>query len=487
LLQLVDEDLRLRLRDGLRVWEARQVFDAVKEQVAKSLNRSTDKFEALLRNPRDSNGENFEALLAAFATVAPSCLRGLGQSYEDLANDIEAGWSSAGTNQDFPEPWPKEHFTFEDLPYETAKLLPIPAPDLISFSTARYQEIELLPISFETAKLTITSKPDDRTKKKSSQQPVVEIHRSRGSAQVFYEPLRRENLPPGAIAEAADPLTLTLVEIPKGEFLMGSSPEDEEPERFIDVGPQHLVKLESFFMGQTPITQAQWREVAGWQPRDGESWGRELKPNPSHLRGGDNQKGGEARLFDGEANTDQRPVEQVSWEDAIEFCNRLSQRTGRHYSLPSEAQWEYACRAGSSTPFHFGETISPGLANFNGDYTYGDGPKGEYRKQTTPVGMFPANAWGLRDMHGNVLEWCLDQWHANYEGAPLDGSAWVDADANNVDVKRDDDYADRLLRGGSWLYRPGLCRSASRSRPRPDHVDHFVGLRVVCLPQGCFS
>jgi formylglycine-generating enzyme required for sulfatase activity len=495
LLQLVDEDLRLRLRDGLRVWEARQVFDAVKEQVAKSLNRSTDQFEALLRNPRDSKGENFEALLAAFATVAPSCLRGLGQSYEDLANDIEAGWSSYVSQEDSHEPWPKEHFTFEDLPYETAKLLPIPAPDLISFSTARYQEIELLPISFETAKLTITTKPDDRTKKKSSQQPVVEIHRSRGSAQAFYEPLQRENLPPGAIAEAADPLTLTLVEIPKGEFPMGSPP--EEPERYDDEGPQHLVKLESFFMAQTPITQAQWREVAGWQPWDGESWGRELKPNPSHFRGGDNQKGGKARLFDGEANTDQRPVEQVNWEDAIEFCNRLSQRTGRHYSLPSEAQWEYACRAGSITPFHFGETLSSELANFGGTEVYAGGLKGDWRRQTTPVGKslasvtsadaFPANDWGLQDMHGNVWEWCLDQWHPSYEGAPLDGSAWVDADANQANIKKDEESNDRLLRGGSWNDHPGLCRSAVRIRLQPGKVYDYVGLRVVCLPQGCSS
>ncbi len=495
LLQLVDEDLRLRLRDGLRVWEARQVFDAVKEQVAKSLNRSTDKFEALLRNPRDSNGENFEALLAAFATVAPSCLRGLGQSYEDLANDIEAGWSSAGTNQDFPEPWPKQHFTFEDLPYETAKLLPIPPSDLISFSTACYQEMELLPISFETGKLTITSKPEDRTKKKSNQKPVIEIHRSIGSAQAFYEPLQRKNLPPGAIAEAADPLTLTLVEIPQGEFPMGSPP--EEPERYDDEGPQHLVKLESFFMAQTPITQAQWREVAGWQPWDGESWGRELKPNPSHFRGGDNQKGGKARLFDGEANTDQRPVEQVNWEDAIEFCNRLSQRTGRHYSLPSEAQWEYACRAGSITPFHFGETLSSELANFDGTEVYAGGLKGDWRRQTTPVGKslasitsadaFPANDWGLQDMHGNVWEWCLDQWHPSYEGAPVDGSAWVDADANQANIKKDEEFNDKLLRGGSWIDHPGYCRSASRFHHLPDLVSNLVGLRVVCLPQGCSS
>jgi formylglycine-generating enzyme required for sulfatase activity len=212
-----------------------------------------------------------------------------------------------------------------------------------------------------------------------------------------------------------------------------------------------------------------------------------LSLNPSRFQAGYGDKGGSARLLAGELNTDQRPVEYVSWFDAIEFCSRLSQRTGRHYSLPSEAQWEYACRAGSSTPFHFDETISPELANFNGDYTYGDGPKGEYRQQTTPVGMFPANAWGLRDMHGNVWEWCLDQWHANYEGAPLDGSAWVDADAINADVNKDDKSGGRLLRGGSWLNPPGSCRSAYRIRLRPGKVRNDVGLRVVCLPQGCFS
>jgi formylglycine-generating enzyme required for sulfatase activity len=126
--------------------------------------------------------------------------------------------------------------------------------------------------------------------------------------------------------EDIDGLELTMLKIPAGSFLMGS-PEGEEG-RIDAEGPQHRVEIGEFLMGQTPITQAQWRVVAGWQPRDGESWGRELKLNPSRFRGGDNQKGGEARLFDGETNTDQRPVEQVSWEDAIEFCNRLRQCTG---------------------------------------------------------------------------------------------------------------------------------------------------------------
>jgi formylglycine-generating enzyme required for sulfatase activity len=268
-----------------------------------------------------------------------------------------------------------------------------------------------------------------------------------------------------------------MVQIPAGGFLMGSPP--EEPDRQGDEGPQHEVELESFFISQTPITQAQWREVAGWEPVEGERWGRELKPNPSRFQSGDGER--QARLLAGQTSTDQRPVERVSWHDAMEFCSRLSQRTGRHYTLPSEAQWEYACRAGTSTPFHFGETITTEIANYHGNFTYANGPKGEYRQQTTPVGMFPANAWGLQDMHGNVREWCLDQWHKSYEGAPRDGSAWLEVKEGN-DTDGDNR---RLLRGGSWDFLPRYCRSACRSLYQPDNASYgFVGFRVVCLPQG---
>jgi formylglycine-generating enzyme required for sulfatase activity len=149
--------------------------------------------------------------------------------------------------------------------------------------------------------------------------------------------------------------------------------------------------------------------------------------------------------------------------------------------LPSEAQWEYACRAETTTPFWFGDTISPELANYDGNYVYGDGPKGIYRKQTTPVGMFPANAWGLQDMHGNVWEWCLDQWHNSYEGAPADGMAWADGMAGE---KGQETQKSRRLRGGSWLVIPRYCRSAHRGHDLPDYANGSVGFRVVCLPQG---
>src|SRR5207244_4203738 len=129
---------------------------------------------------------------------------------------------------------------------------------------------------------------------------------------------------------------------------------------------------------------------------------------------------------------DDSPVDGVSWEDAEEFCARLSHRTGRTYRLPSEAEWEYACRAGTTTPFHFGMTIMPDMVNYDGTKPYGKGPKGAYRQHTMPVGNYgPANAFGLYDMHGNVAEWTQDAWHDSYAGAPANGSAWEQgSDAN---------------------------------------------------------
>jgi len=246
-------------------------------------------------------------------------------------------------------------------------------------------------------------------------------------------------------------VALTMVNIPAGSFLMGS-PKDE-PGRLEDEGPQHEVTLSTFLIAQTPITQAQWRAVAGWQKVE-----RDLEPDPSTFKGAT------------------RPVEQVSWFDALEFCCRLNQRTGQRYGLPSEAQWEYACRAGSTTPFHCGATLTPELANYNGNHVYGNGPKGTYRQQTSDVASFPANGWGLHDMHGNVWEWCADHWHESYNFAPGDDQPWL-IPAAAADERR-------LLRGGSWLNLPGGCRSACRDRFRPDDADDSVGFRVVCLPQG---
>ena len=266
----------------------------------------------------------------------------------------------------------------------------------------------------------------------------------------------------GRQLELGDGVSLPLIAIQAGEFVMGS-PADE-PERQDNDGPLHRVRLEDFLIGQTPITQAQWRAVARLVPPLGQRWERELPLNPSN--------------FSGKPNSDQRPVEQVHWQQAIEFCRRLAAITGDAYTLPSEAQWEYACGAGTTTPFAFGESITPELANYRGSEIYANGPKGEYRQQTTPVGMLPANAWGLQDMHGNVQEWCLDHWHGNHEGAPFDGSAWLNK--NDDDDERSET---RLLRGGSWIFYPRYCRSACRNLSQPGAAFDSVGFRVVCLPQ----
>ncbi len=217
-------------------------------------------------------------------------------------------------------------------------------------------------------------------------------------------------------------ITLEMVHIPGGSFLMGSP--QTEKDRYSDEGPQHLVTLEPFYMGKYPVTQAQYEAVMGKNP----SWFKRKN----------------------------RPVEWVSWHDAVEFCKRLSEMTSISYSLPSEAQWEYAARAGTTTPFYFGDTITSELANHNHN-----------RGKTSDVGSFPPNAFGLYDMHGNVWEWCADPWHENYEGAPTDGSVW----------EGEDPY--RVLRGGSWYDFPSLCSCVIRSKLTSDFRLNSVGFRLV--------
>ncbi len=251
-------------------------------------------------------------------------------------------------------------------------------------------------------------------------------------------------------------ITLEMVAIPGGTFLMGT--EDEEIEKLVKKfgwegfrreRPQQEVTIKPFYMGRYPITQAQWKAIAATAKID-----IDLETNPSNFKG------------------DELPVESVNWYEAREFCKRLSRETKREYRLPSEAEWEYACRAGTTTPFYFGETITGKFANYRASETYAEEAKGEYRQQTTPVGQFPPNAFGLYDMHGNVWEWCADTWHDNYDGAPTDGSAWIE----NGDDNRSP------LRGGSWADDPSICRSAIRlNGVRRDYRSSFVGFRVVCV------
>ena len=289
-------------------------------------------------------------------------------------------------------------------------------------------KIKTEPFEFEVATLSIVKKPGWFGEK-----VTCDINRSRKRAEFFAEDL-------------GNGITLEMVTIPGGTFQMGSP--ESELKRIDSESPQHIVNIQPFFMGKFPVTQVQWQAVASLPKVN-----IDLKPDPSNFKG---------------AN---RPVEQVSWNDAVEFCARLSKATGREYRLPSEAEWEYACRAGTTTPFHFGETITTDLANYNGNYTYSPASKGQYRQQTTDVGRFPANAFGLHDMHGNVLDWCQDTWHESYNGAPTDGSAWVDENANQKRM---------ILRGGSWDINPRRCRSASRNYINPGNVIGNIGFRVVC-------
>lgn len=291
-------------------------------------------------------------------------------------------------------------------------------------TTTPIPEVELVPFTFEVAILERDSQSRQWTTQRQQQQ-----------AQGYREPLAKNVL-------------IDMVAIPGGRFVMGS-PKDE-PKRSNRENPQHDVTVPAFFMGRYPITQAQWRAVAAMPAIE-----QDLKPDPSRFKG-----------------DPRRPVERINWYEAVEFCNRLAAHTGRPYRLPSEAEWEYACRAGTTTPFHFGRTMMATLANYQGTVLYSNEPVGENRKKTTPVGYFGvANAFGLSDMHGNVREWCLDLWHSNYNGAPTDGSAWIEARL----------ISERVVRGGSWSAEPRFCRSASRE----GHgvvIRSNIGLRVVWSP-----
>lgn len=246
--------------------------------------------------------------------------------------------------------------------------------------------------------------------------------RSQSQAQVFTETI-------------ANGITLEMMAIPGGSFVMGSP--NTEARRFESEGPQRTVNLAPFFMGKYEVTQEQWEAVMG--------------NNPSYFKG--------AKL----------PVEQVSWNDAVQFCQKLSQKTGKNYRLPSEAEWEYTCRAGTTTPFYFGETITPDLVNYDGNsYPYGAASKGLYRAKTTDVGSCPPNAFGLYDMHGNVSEWCSDRFHSNYNGAPTDGTSW---ETGTYDI--------RAQRGGSWYDHVVNCRAACRHFNSAGNSDRLGGFRVA--------
>ncbi|OAB55976.1 hypothetical protein AY599_21695 [Leptolyngbya valderiana BDU 20041] len=278
-------------------------------------------------------------------------------------------------------------------------------------------EFRLSRYDFETVKLDETGR---------------ELTRERNEAFYFTEVLAKD-------------APLDTVAIPGGRFLMGA-PETEENRSPRERG-QRQVAIAPFYISKYPITQIQWNAVAKLPKVN-----RPLPLKPS--------------LFKGYA----RPVENVSWYEAVEFCDRLSLKTGRLYRLPSEAEWEYACRGGTTTPFYCGDSLTTNLANCDGRTPYGNTRLGRFRGRTTVVGSFLPNPFGLYDMVGNVWEWCADLWHHSTDGAPADGRIWVSGG----------DETSRPLRGGSWMFFPGYCRSATRIHYSPEFRSYNVGFRVVC-------
>jgi formylglycine-generating enzyme required for sulfatase activity len=280
------------------------------------------------------------------------------------------------------------------------------------------------------------SRQDESNKISRNRQLVSTLRNISRTSQGFIEPLLI--VPSG--------LPLHMVQVPSGTFLMGSPGDDEEHSRF--ESPQHEVTVTIFFMSRYPVTQAQWRAVAQLPKVS-----RELAIEPSAFKG------------------DNLPVEQVSWYDAKEFCDRLSQLTTRAYRLPSEAEWEYACRAGTSSSFYFGQKVTPEVANYKVGVDEEGFTSSQDWNMTTSVNHFGiGNAFGLSDMHGNVWEWCEDTWHENYIGAPTDGSAWILPHGSNR----------RVARGGSWFFGSSCCRSAHRGQNVPHHTFKDHGFRVAC-------
>ena len=235
-----------------------------------------------------------------------------------------------------------------------------------------------------------------------------------------------------------------MVVLPGGSYMMGSP--GDEAGRGGDEGPRHRVTIpRPIAVGKYEVTFAEWDVCVaaggcgGYRPGD-RGWGR-----------------------------GRRPVVNVSWEDVKSYVEWVSGKTGKRYRLLSESEWEYAARAGTTGPFHFGSTISTDQGNYDGNYTYGSGRGGVYREKTASAGSFPANGFGLHDVHGNVWEWVEDCWHGDYSGASADGSAWTTGG----------NCGERVLRGGSWYFIPGLLRSAYRNRFTAGFRNDDLGFRIA--------
>jgi formylglycine-generating enzyme required for sulfatase activity len=439
-----------------------KVLDVLSAAICQKLGSPTKSFQALLGDLAEAVPEELRAAALPFATVGLDVLRRLGGEYADLAER----YGSIRTGQQDETETPASEFLLEDDTYEVAEFINFPPLEPFEFVDAQFEEEAPFPPPLQTAEFTVVTfeeaSPEPEVAESGSNELAIEpfefmvatLRRSgqtqqsgdqvQGTAEWVIE--RQQQQAYRLIEILPGDILLEMVIIPGGTFLMGSPP--NEPERSKSEGPQHQVTVPTFCMGRYPITQAQWRAVVTLPQIE-----RGLNPDPARFKG------------------DTCPVEKVSWYDAVEFCARLSAHVERAYRLPSEAEWEYACRAGTTTPFHFGNTLTSELANYNRNFAYESGPKGQYRRKTNPVDHFGiANSFGLTDMHGNVREWCQDRWHSNYEGATTDGSAWLQGG----------DASRRVRRGGSWISLPRNCRSAYRYFNSARYRNDTFGFRVCC-------
>jgi formylglycine-generating enzyme required for sulfatase activity len=231
-------------------------------------------------------------------------------------------------------------------------------------------------------------------------------------------------------------VAIDLVLVKAGTFQIGSP--SSESNRGYDEGPQHEVAITTdFYIGKYEVTQMQYEKIIG--------------SNPSHFKDAAS------------------PVEKVSWQEANEFCRRLSTSSGKTVRLPTEAEWEYACRAGTTTPFHFGPSLGSDSANIDGTGPYGGAPVSDYRKRTVAVASFPPNQWKIHDMHGNVMEWCSDFYAASY----------IPAGDPDKDPAGPESGSSHVLRGGAWTSKAQNCRSADRTQKGPTFRSNEAGFRIV--------
>ncbi|NEP18259.1 MAG: formylglycine-generating enzyme family protein [Leptolyngbya sp. SIO4C1] len=518
-----DQSQRVRylLLDSVPVSRTRDVLDRLSQLIRDKAGNTLKSFEAFLAAFEESGDTLGEGALP-LASVGLDVLQRLGGPHAALAQRYATVIQPVGSRQPQQQNT-EDDFPFHTIDYEVAQFLNFPPLQSFNFKSPTIVTLLKHAFEFETATLE---------RDRESEEWI--IRRRQTKAWGYVEPF-------GGDTDIDDDLSLEMVAIPGGTFMMGAP--KEESGSSDDERPQHEVTLQPFYMSRYPITQAQWRVIAttasrkpiqtfeeaveavdlavrsirpeglreverivlegAWNQQSYRSMaleahravgsvraaGADLFSLLSKVLGVRITKSGFRTAIEQWANQsdsgskrnlepapsffegDHLPVENVSWDDAQEFCRRLSAKTGKNYRLPTEAEWEYACRADTTTPFNFGETIAPDLANYDAETAFEDGPTGEHRGKTTLVGSFSANAFGLYDMHGNVWEWCEDYWHGSYEGAPDNGSARISSDESEND---------RVLRGGSWGNDPENCRSADRGRDAPDDRDDLTGFRVVC-------